>query len=311
MNIYFRNQVKKMNCFMTTFLKVSVLFIAMCVLCVSWGEHKGHAQSIKDSTVKLKIETNKMKFKGDLGWSIHDGEVKPVLAGELELKDAGGLCGRMRMDFYAEGHALLTTQYGGSVCAVGDKRQSWSVSQEPFDSNKLNEVKVSIQKKTASKDWAIIGSETVKLQMISQKVKITEENFDFGGSSFALGAPTNSGVVGWSWSSGKITPRVSGYIHINNAASACARLQIKYFSLDGDLLETKVGGKVCASDNSHWYKHVDLSKYSDWKIASIKINLQSLRADNSWRTVGHSSSRYVSSNDSCENCSFRFVGGKL
>ena len=297
-----------------TLFKLTTVISLFCV--IGWLGVVQHvqAQSIKDSRASLKIETNKMQFKGDLLWTIDDGEVKPVLAGELDLKDAGGLCGRMRMDFFAEGHVLLTTKYGGeNPCPKSDSRQRWTVSMDPFDSNKLHEVKVSIEKKTASKDWTIIGSETVKLEAITHKVKITEENFDFGGDSFVLGAPTNSGVVGWSWSAGKITPHVSGYIHINNAASACARLQIKYFSIDGDLLETKYGGKVCASDNAHWYRHIDLSKYSDWKIASIKINLQSLRADGTWRTVGGSSSRYVTSNSSgCPDggvCTTRLTGG--
>ncbi|GJL52665.1 MAG: hypothetical protein NPIRA01_38920 [Nitrospirales bacterium] len=293
---------------MTQFVWLSVMVMAMCVLCLVWTQQQAHSQTIDDSAVNVKIKENKFIFDGHVLWSIDDGEVRPRLSGELDLKDAGGLCGRMRMDFYAEGHVLLLSKYGGEVCAKGDSRQSWSVSLDPYDSNKLNEIKVSIEKKTASKDWTIIGSETVKLKPIHHKVKITEDGFDFGGKSFALGAPTGSGDVTWSWSGGKITPRVTGTMHINNAASACARLQIKYFSLDGDLLETKVGGKFCASDNSHWYKNVDLSKYSDWKIASIQINLQTLGSDNSWRTVGKSSSRYthVSSNSSV-----RLTGGRL
>ena len=187
MKTHFHSQANRMCSATPMLVKLFVLVIAMCALCFTWGPGETHAQSIKDSRAKLKIETNKMKFKGDLLWSINDGEVKPVLAGELDLKDAGGLCGRMRMDFYAEGHVLLTTKYGGEQpCPKNDSRQRWTVSMDPFDSNKINEVKVSIEKKTAKKDWAIIGSETVKLQTISHKVKITEDGFDFGGKTFLL-----------------------------------------------------------------------------------------------------------------------------
>ena len=212
-----------------TSLKLSAVVLTACVLTLSWITSMTHAQTIEASEGKVKIKTDKMKFKGSVWWEIGDGQVRPVLTGELTLKDADGMCGRMRMDYYAEGRVFLTTKYGGeNACATSDKKHRWSVSQEPYDSNKLTEVKVSIEKKTASKDWSIIGSQTIQLKPITYKIKIKEKGFDFGGKSFAMGAPTNAGVVAWSWGNGQITPSISGYIHIKNAASACARLQIKY-----------------------------------------------------------------------------------
>ena len=77
------------------------------------------------------------------------------------------------------------------MCADNDKRHEWDVNLAPYESNKIGEVKVSIEKLTAKKDWTIVGSETVKLSTVHDKVKITEDGFDFGGEAFALGAPTN------------------------------------------------------------------------------------------------------------------------
>lgn len=53
-------------------------------------------------------------------------------------------------------------------------------------------MKVSIEKKTASKDWSILESQTVKFQPVHGKVKITEDGFDFGGETYVAGAPIDS-----------------------------------------------------------------------------------------------------------------------
>lgn len=286
-----------------------VLALLISMLCLVGAESDVHAQYIGSS--EIKIDQKKLEFDGGLDWEIHDGEMKPLLHGDLDLKDAGGLCGRMRMDFYGGEHVSLTTKYGGEVCAKGDTRQDWEVDLSPYDSNKLNEVKVSIEKKTASTDWTIIGSKTVKLSTIHDKVKITEDGFDFGGNTFVLGAPTNSGDVAWSWTGGKVIPLLTGTLHINNAASACARMRIEYFTLDDVFLADKVGGKVCAADNTHHTWSVDLDPYGDGKLAYIKVSLQTLGADGSWRTIGTHSVTYVNAPFCCENCVCRLASGKL
>lgn len=244
-------------------------------------------------TDKITIDQNKFDLKGDLWWKFDDvdGAMEPAVTGDLELKDAGGQCGRMRLDYYGGGHVFLTTKYGGEVCAKGDSRQTWTVDLSPYSSSKVNEVKVSIEKKTASKDWSIIGSQTVKFEPVHDKVKITEDGFDFGGETFVAGAPTDSANVAWTWNEGKVTPRVTGRLHINNAASACARLHLEYFTHQGKVAD-KYGGKLCASDNSHYFNDVDLSKYSDGKLNEIAINLQTLRSDGTWKTVGTTRSKF-------------------
>ncbi|MDR4494635.1 MAG: hypothetical protein R3B74_09445 [Nitrospirales bacterium] len=265
----------------------------------------GYTQSIGISWVKIK--ESKFEFDGWLTWGMSEGRMQPSVHGDLDLHDAEGLCGRMRMDLYGGAHLFLTTKYGGAKCADSGKRLRWEINLIPYDdngnpygSNKIDEVKVSIEKKTASQDWTIIGSKTVKMNTLHNKVKITEDGFDFGGESFVAGAPTKSGDVAWSWSGGEVTPRVTGRLHLNHVASACARLEIEYFSYDDVLLATKAGGKRCASDNSHYWGEIDLSPYSDGKIAYIKIHLQSLRADGTWRAVGSDSATYVNVPIACQ-----------
>ena len=285
-----------------SFYSKKIRVLVLCLVGLWWGvgqmPSSTFAQSIGISLVK--INESKFEFDGWLTWGMAEGQMEPSLHGDLDLHDAEGLCGRMRLDLYGGGHVFLTTKYGGSKCAESGKRLRWVIDLIPYDnngnpyrSNKIDEVKVSIEKKTASQDWTIIGSKTVKMSPLHTKVKITEEGMDFGGETLVAGAPGKSGDVAWTWKEGHVTPRVTGRIHLNHVASACARLQIEYFAYDDELLATKAGGKRCASDNSHYWGDVDLSPYSDGKIASIKVHLQSLRTDGSWRTVGTDSATYV------------------
>lgn len=229
---------------------------------------------------------------GWLGWYMENGQLRPALYGHIHLDDVRDLCARMRIDYYT-GDILWTTKYGGQVCAPDDKHHSWQVSINEYSNSKIDKVRVSVEKLTATKDWAIVGSETQVLKKIHDKVKITEDGFDFGGRTFVAGAPTDSGEVIWTWSGAQVSPRLTGTLHVNNSASACARIHIEYFKVDGIALAEKFGGKVCAADNKHYVSDIDLEKYSDNKLAYIKIGLQTLGTDDKWRTIGTATSHYV------------------
>lgn len=229
---------------------------------------------------------------GWLDWHLVDGQLIPSLSGHIHLNDVRDLCARMRMDYYVGGQ-LWTTKTGGQVCASDDKHHEWDVNLADYTSSKIDEVRVSIEKLTATKDWTIVGSQRRKLTPVHQKVKITEDGFDFGGQTFLGSGPTDSGEVIWTWSGAQVSPRITGTLHINNAATACARMRIEYFKEDDTLLAEKFGGTVCAPDNKHYKWDVDLEPYSDNKLAYVKIGLQTLGADKAWRTPGSATSRYL------------------
>lgn len=229
---------------------------------------------------------------GWLDWLLVDGQLTPSLSGHLHLNDVRDLCARMRMDYYVGGR-LWTTKTGGQVCASDDKHHEWNVTLADYTSNKIDEVRVSIEKLTAMKDWTIVGSQRQKLGPVRDKVKITEDGFDFGGRTFIGSGPSNSGEVIWTWSGGQVSPRLIGTLHINNAATACARMRIEYLKKDDTRLAEKFGGKVCAPDNRHHHWDVDLEPYSDSKLAYVKISLQTLGADDTWRTAGSTTSHYL------------------
>lgn len=229
---------------------------------------------------------------GWLDWHLVDGQLTPSLSGHLHLNDVRDLCARMRMDYYVGGQ-LWTTKTGGQVCASNDKHHEWDVNLADYTSSKIDEVRVSIEKLTATKDWTIVGSQRRKLGPVHHKVKITEDGFDFGGETFLGSGPTNSGEVIWTWKGAQVSPRLTGTLHINNAATACARMRIEYFKEDDTRLTEKFGGTVCAPDNRHHHWDVDLEPYSDNKLAYVKISLQTLGADDTWRTVGSTTSHYL------------------
>lgn len=229
---------------------------------------------------------------GWLGWYLEDGQVRAALFGHLHLDDVRDLCARMRIDYYV-GERLWHTEYGGQVCAPDDTHHRWEVSLNEYRSSKTDKVRVAIEKLTATKDWTIVGSQSQPLSPIHHKVKITEDGFDFGSEAFALGAPTGSGEVTWTRSGAQVNPRLNGTLHINNAASACARMRIQYFRVDDTQLAEKFGGTVCAPDNRLHSWSVDLEPFSDNLLAYVKIGLQTLGTDDAWRTIGTVKSEYV------------------
>lgn len=229
---------------------------------------------------------------GWLGWYLEDGQLRPALYGHLHLDDVRDLCARMRVDYFV-GDLLWHTEYGGQVCASDDTHHAWEVSLNSYRSSKTNKVTVSIEKLTAKKDWTLVGSDTQALTPMHDKILITQDGFDFGSESFALGVPTGSGEVIWTWEGAQVRPHLMGSLHINNAASACARMRIDYFTIDGTQIAEKFGGKVCAPDNRHHHWDVDLEPFSDNKLASIKVGLQTLGTDDVWRTIDTATSAYV------------------
>ena len=226
----------------------SVVTATVFVACCAWGLPTAQAGYIGSSFFKItesgfdfgwySFGSGAPTKKGTLDWYINEGKISVVLHGYLHLKGVKDRCGRMRMDLYGGNHVLLTTKFGKHKCVKVKKHRYFIIYFGPsFKSNKMNEVKVSIQRKRADDTWKNVGSKTLKLVKVHHKVKLTEARIDFGGESFAFGAPSNSGEVVWTWKAGKIIPRLKGYLHLNNAEDVCARMRIEYFTLNGGFLK--------------------------------------------------------------------------
>jgi hypothetical protein len=225
---------------------------------------------------------------GDLAWRYSDGEVRPRLTGYLHLNEVRGACARMRIDYYGGAHVRLATERGGTVCASHDRHHVWSVTLEPYDSRKIDEVKVSIETENDAGGWSIAASRTFGLNPIrSDAVRIAlprSAGVDFGGAGFAAGSPIGSGEVAWRLLDGQLTPHLTGVLHVSNAAGACARVRLQYWDRADVELADKHGGTVCAADNGHHAWSVDLEPYGDPSLDRVSIMLQRQVDCCTWRT---------------------------
>jgi hypothetical protein len=139
-------------------------------------------------------------------------------------------------------------------------------------------------------------------------VKLTAAKYDFGGSTYVAGAPTGSGDLEFKLSGGKITPRLTGTLHLNDADGTCARMQLRYFDKQGEeLVDPKRGGTKCETDDQHHAYDVDLDPYSDDSIASVEVGLQKKTATG-WSTV---ETRTVSANVHADNVKITEQGADL
>jgi hypothetical protein len=80
--------------------------------------------------------------------------------------------------------------------------------------------------------------------------KVTEPHLDFGAPPFILGAPSNSGVLGWDLTAGLVSPILSGTLFINNASGTCARMRLEAYDANHVLVDDRNGGTVCASSGA-------------------------------------------------------------
>jgi hypothetical protein len=104
---------------------------------------------------------------GEIHWHLSGGDIRMHLLGFLHLESAGGDCVRMRMDYYEDdgpdADALsdyITTDWGGTVCALDNSHHVWSVDQDDYIGTTIRYVKVSIEEQTGPNSWVIRDSTT-------------------------------------------------------------------------------------------------------------------------------------------------------
>jgi hypothetical protein len=83
-----------------------------------------------------------------------------------------------------------------------------------------------------------------------------------------------------------VQPILTGYLHLNNSSSVCARINLRYLSESGSFLIAKPGGSVCAADNGHQIAYVDLAPHESSKVGKVKLQLQTQSTNGSWKIAG-------------------------
>jgi hypothetical protein len=216
---------------------------------------------------------------GSLVWTYGNGQVTAHLTGTLHLNGVDGHCARIRMEYFDDDGAAVTTRYGGTVCAADNGHHAWSVDQSYTDA-RTKSVKVSIQDEDAI-GWSTATWGSWYAVPPTDAVKLTESGADFGSYDFLLGEPTGNGFLSWNLSDGQVTPRLTGTLHLNNVASQCARMHMRYLTEAGTYITGKYGGVVCAPGNGHYRWSVDLDDYTG-VVGQVEVELQTQDTLGQW-----------------------------
>jgi hypothetical protein len=159
----------------------------------------------------------------------------------------------------------------------------------------------------------------------TDRAKLTGTGYDFGNHLFVAGSPSRGGHLKFHLKDGRIEPRLSGYLHVNDADGTCARLKVVYRDRRDDALTdpaysptrcvdddrhhatrpacargstcatspprepsltSRAGDEKCASDNGHRHWVIEFSPYESNKIAKVKVQLQTQASNGSWNVAG-------------------------
>jgi hypothetical protein len=269
--------------------KLAVLAVVVAAATVMAGS--ASASAVIDLDVVPTIGTNSFSFNdGEVSWLLGDGTFTPALRGTLTLDNANGSCARMRMEYFHKG-ASIAVRYGGTVCAPNGNTHYYDVDLSPWSSPDIDLLKVSVEKQTAAggSDFSIVESAYVSPGTTADNVEFTSKGVDFGGSqwSWATAEPTGPASLYWNRGDGaEITPRLMGYIWLNNAAGTCARMNLRYYTDSGALLAERHGGSGCAADDSLYAVSVDLQPYTSTQVYKVEVQLQTQKNNGSWDVIG-------------------------
>jgi hypothetical protein len=105
----------------------------------------------------------------------------------------------------------------------------------------------------------------------TDSVRLTGNQVDFGGSVWGIDSPVGSGKLKWSVVNGFYTPELIGTIHLDDAKGKYARMHVSYWDGGGNLISTRHGGIVHATDNKHHGWSVDLSPINQSQIVEAHV----------------------------------------
>lgn len=107
----------------------------------------------------------------------------------------------------------------------------------------------------------------------TDSVLLTGAEIDFGGSVWdsSAASPAAGGTMFWSVVDGFYTPRLTGYLYLQNANGKWARMHVSHWDGGGNLISTEHGGIVQASGNGLQSWSVDLSPINLKQIVEAHV----------------------------------------
>ncbi len=274
-----------------------LLLIAIVAVAGS-GSFAGAAHAAVIDNDPVQLLSNKVDFgdntfaagaptgSGNVAWDYSLGIVSPQATGTLHLRNAAGLCARMRLEQFSRAGALLVTTVGGTVCAANNAHQTFAVNLNAAGNALTDNVLVSIERTNVGGGWATAASVSVTANTHDDAVAIAPgAGAGFGGPGWLFGAPVGSGSVSWNLENGTLKPHLRGTLHLVNNGGTCARMNINYLTDAGAFITSMPGGTVCAPNNGAFAWTVDLAPYRD-VLGQVEIELQTLNAGGGWATIG-------------------------
>jgi hypothetical protein len=122
----------------------------------------------------------------------------------------------------------------------------------------------------------LAGAPASAVLIYAEPVRITGPEIDLAAGSLIWGNPTNSAVLGWDETSGRVSPIISGTLFINNASGTCARVRLEAYDANHDIVGSRNGGTVCATNGSvhQWSVYFDVAGDTDTTHAHVVLQRQ-------------------------------------
>jgi len=223
---------------------------------------------------------------GSVQWSYTSTAISARLQGKIRENNDNGSCARMRMEYFNDG-VSIATKVGAHYCGADNKTWYYTIDLNNYSDPNIDLVKVSLQKEQTanSGDWEIVESAYFSPTLEQDTVKLSSDGIDFGDGNWGVDGPLGSATVDWQQGEGMIlTPRIRGYLYLNNVAGLCARIDMIYQSHSATLDEEH-SGRACAPDNSRYAATIDTAPFTSDQIYDVIIKLQTQSSDGSWHDV--------------------------
>ena len=221
---------------------------------------------------------------GNLAWDMSNGLVQANVTGLLSIENGDDTCARIRRDYY-NGDDHFDTQYSPALCAQDDDRHEWQVIYVGTGHALTDKVVVAIEKQSLN-DWTTQDERTFRLNTFLDQFTVTRQGIDIGGDdAFAGGAPVNPAEVTWPIDEGLVTPEFETWLHLDNLAGDCGRINVRFLTEDGDYLDSRASDHRCAPDNNHHSWRLEIPSYTSGLIGKAEVQAQT-RVANRWATSG-------------------------
>lgn len=225
---------------------------------------------------------------GLLGWNMNDVTCtfQPFVSGYLHFNNAAGVRAGIQLTIESFwGERLSRTIYRVPVVDTQDHQVSAAIfhlpptaTAEAYKANVSIVIDVS-DHDTAEADWRWVAGQNFYLfepGATVEDVKLQTAKFDFGGSLWHDGAPVNSGTLTWDTNSGangtSTTPRLSGYLHVENANTINVAVRMRVYDRCGQLVDEPVFSNTydIPDDGYHRYR-IQLDGPTDTTIHEARV----------------------------------------